>query len=57
MLFVDDTLVFYKTNQDQMVHLCWLLMWFEVILGLKINLEKSKLIVIGRVDNAELAMN
>ena len=57
MLFVDDTLVFYKTNQDQMGHLCWLLMWFEVILGLKINLEKSKLIVIGRVDNAELAMN
>ena len=40
LLFVDDTLVFFEASQDQMVHSSWLLMWFEAILGLKINLKK-----------------
>ena len=42
--FANDTLVFSKDSQ--MVYLCWLLMWFEAILGLKINLEKWELILI-----------
>ena len=29
-------------------------MWFEAMLGLKINLEKSELIPVGRVINVEL---
>ena len=29
LLFVNDMLFFFKASQDQMVHLCWLLMWFE----------------------------
>ena len=37
-----------------MTYLCWLLMWFEALSGLKINLEKSELFPIGRIDNAEL---
>ena len=53
LLFADDTFIFYKANQDQMVHLSWLLMWFKAISSLKINFEKSKLILVGRVDNAE----
>lgn len=36
-----------------MTHLSWLLMWFGIISGLKINLEKSVLIPIERVDNVE----
>ena len=36
-----------------MTYLCWLLMWFEALSGLKANLEKSELIPIGRVENVE----
>ena len=28
-------------------------MWFEDILGLRINLSKSEIILVGRVDDAE----
>ncbi|KAL6333095.1 hypothetical protein AAG906_028278 [Vitis piasezkii] len=33
--------------------LSWLLMWFKAILGLKINLTKSELILVKRVENLE----
>ena len=36
-----------------MIHIGWLLMWSKVLLKLKINLEKSELILIGRVVNVE----
>ena len=36
-----------------MTFLSWLFMWFEVILGLKVNLDKSELIPVGNVDNVE----
>ena len=41
LLFVDDTIVFCEVSQDQTTNLCWflLLIYFEVILGFKINLE------------------
>ncbi|KAL6323746.1 hypothetical protein AAG906_002214 [Vitis piasezkii] len=38
LLFADDT---------------WLLMWFEACSGLRINLEKSEMIPVGRVHNIE----
>ena len=34
-------------------HLSWALIWFEAILGLKINLEKSKLIPVGLINDVE----
>ena len=56
LLFADDTLVFCEAKEDQLTHLCWLLMWFEALSGLKVNMEKSELIPIGRVENVgELA--
>ncbi|RVW44335.1 hypothetical protein CK203_071086 [Vitis vinifera] len=51
LLFADDTLVFCQASQDHLTYLSWLLMWFEAVLGLRINLEKSELIPIGRVEN------
>ena len=41
MLFVDDTLVLCDATQGQMIHVGWVLMWFEAISRLKINMEKS----------------
>ncbi|RVW51874.1 hypothetical protein CK203_067969 [Vitis vinifera] len=54
LLFADDTLVFCDTSQDQMTYLSWLLMWFEAISGLRINLDKSEILPVGRVENLEL---
>ena len=42
LLFADDTLVFCEASQEQMSFLSWLLMWFEAISGLSINLDKSE---------------
>ena len=58
LLFADDTLVFVKDDHNQLTFLCWLLMWFKAMSSLKINLEKSELIPLGRVENVEmLALN
>ena len=40
-----------------MAYLSWLLMWFEAISGLKINLAKSKIILVGGVGNMEVIAN
>ncbi|KAJ9691054.1 hypothetical protein PVL29_013294 [Vitis rotundifolia] len=53
LLFADDTLVFCEESPDQMTYLSWLLMWFEACSGLRINLEKSELISVGRVHDIE----
>ena len=36
-----------------MTYLSWLLMWFKACSGLRINLEKSELILVGKVHNIE----
>ena len=53
LLFSDDTLIFCEVREEQMTFLCWLLMWFEAISGLRVNLDKSELIPVGRVENVE----
>ena len=53
LLFVDDTLILCDANKENLEYLCWVFMWFEVILGLKINLEKKELIPIGNVSKLE----
>ena len=37
-----------------MLYLSWVLFWFEVSLGLKINLDKSDSITIGEVANVSV---
>ncbi|RVW23505.1 Transposon TX1 uncharacterized 149 kDa protein [Vitis vinifera] len=54
LLFADDTLVFCDDSQEQLAFLSWLLMWFEAISGLRINLNKSEILLVDRVENAEL---
>ncbi|RVX20087.1 Transposon TX1 uncharacterized 149 kDa protein [Vitis vinifera] len=53
LLFADDTLVFCEESSDEMTYLSWLLMWFEACSGLRINLEKSEMIPVGRVLNID----
>ena len=53
LLFADDTLVFYKDSREPLVYLNWILMWFEALSGMKINLSKSDLLPVGSVENPE----
>jgi hypothetical protein len=47
LLFVDDTLVFCGANASQIRHIGALLVCFEVVSGLKVNLSKSVLVLVG----------
>ena len=53
LLFVDDTLVFCSDSREQLALLSWILLWFEALFGLKINLEKSTILLVGNVENLE----
>ena len=53
LLFAYDTLVFCETSIDQVSYLSWLLMWFVAMSRLKVNLDKSEIIAVGRVENVE----
>ena len=53
MLFVDDTLILYGDSVDYMAYLSWILLCFEALSGLKVNLEKSVIIPVGAVENID----
>ena len=53
LLLADDTPVVCKDSREQLVHLSWILMWFEALTGLKIDLSKSVLLPVGSVENLE----
>ena len=54
LLYVDDTVLFCEANSKQLMYFGWTLMWFEAHSSLKINLSKSEIIPVGRVDNVEM---
>ena len=53
LFFVDDMLSFCKDSGEEMSYLSWTLMWFEATSGLRINLEKSSILLLGRMGNVE----
>ena len=53
-MYADDTLLFYEANHDHLAFLSWLLMWFDALLGVSINLSKNKIFLVGRIENAEV---
>ena len=61
LLYADDTLLFCKAIPDQLTHLRWILMWFDALSGLRINLTKSEIFLAGggggggggRIENVE----
>ena len=56
LLFADDTLVFCGANTEHISSLRALLVCFEVVYGLKVNMAKSILVAVGNVDDVvELA--
>ena len=53
LLFADDILVFCKDSEEQMVFLSWILLYFEALFGLRVNLEKSAILRMGEVENID----
>lgn len=53
LLFADDTFSFCGANPDRFRYLHCLFLCFEAVLGLKINLAKLELILVGNIGNVE----
>lgn len=53
-LFVEDTLMLCKDSFDEMLYLSWVLFYFEVVSGLKVNLEKRVIFPVGNAVNIEM---
>ena len=53
LLFADDTLIFSAAEHDQILNLRYVLTWFEAITGLRINLGKFELVLVGDVLDVE----
>jgi hypothetical protein len=53
LLFADDTLIFCGAERDHLVHLKGVLMCFEAVSELRINLGKSELALIGQVSDMQ----
>lgn len=49
LLFDDDNLILYDVHKEHIECLSWALRWFKATLSLKINLEESESILVGRV--------
>ena len=54
LLFADDTLIFCEADLEQILILRMILIWYEAVSGLKINLGKSELVPVGVVHNIDL---
>ena len=53
LLFADDTLIFCEARREQIRALRALLLCFEAVSGLKVNLAKSEVVPVGHVPNVE----
>ena len=50
LLFADGTILICDANMDQLLHVRLLLLCFQVVTGLKVNVSKSEMVPIGEVD-------
>lgn len=51
LLFADDTLILCRRYDDQICSLMALLLCFEAVSSLKVNLSKSVIVLVGLVNN------
>ena len=53
LLFTDDTILFCNPSVEQFLRIRMLLTCFIAIIGLKINVSKSKMVSVGEVNNLD----
>lgn len=51
LLFADDTIIFCDVVLEQLLHIRMILSCFEAVIGLLVNLSKSEMVPVGKVDN------
>ncbi|RVW23854.1 hypothetical protein CK203_094433 [Vitis vinifera] len=56
LLLANDTLLFCEDDEDQLEYWKWIANCFELVLGLKINLQKSEIIPIGGMEDVDKAI-
>jgi hypothetical protein len=56
-MFADDILIMCDADVDQIHNLDHILLCFEAILGLKVNLQKSEIVTVGKVLHIEELAN
>ena len=54
LLFADDTILFCDAEVEQVLHVQPLLLCFQAVTGLKVNVAKSELVPIGEVNNVHV---
>ena len=56
LLFADDTIVFCDNDSEQILNLRCMLIWFQAVSGLRVNLAKSSILPVGQVNNIHLLL-
>ena len=51
LLFANDTILFCDADVEQILHIQLLLLSFQAVTGLKVNVHKSEMVPIGEVDD------
>ena len=51
LLFAHDTIVFCVNDYEQILNLRCVLIWFQAVSGLRVNLAKSAILPVGQVNN------
>ena len=53
LLFANDTILFYDASREQLLYIRMVLIFFEAIIGLKVNVGKSEIVLVGEVGNLD----
>ena len=53
LLFADATILFCDASEEQLLHIRMVLIFFEAIIGLKVNVGKSEIVPVGEVGNLD----
>ena len=54
LLFADDMILFCDACEEQILHVRMLLLCFQAVIGLKVNVLKSEMVPIGEVSNVHV---
>ena len=54
LLFADDTILFCDAEVEQILHVRLLLLGFQAVTGLKVNVAKSEIVPIREVNNMQV---
>ena len=57
LLFADDTILFCDASRDQLLSIRLVLSCFEAFTGLKVNVGKSEIVLVGEVNNLDALAN